>query len=189
MFDCVRSYAPLILSHFKIYRETTMITISVLFCILTIHFFGLDAAKILGVSWVPSRSHHEFFRPIWKELSLRGHEVTTITSIPITDENLTNLTEIDVSSIVEALKQIDVLRHYSRDNWIWDLVFFVKNVFDSFIEEMLSNHDVSALIHSNAQFDVIVVEAQHAAVYAFGERFQAPVVGKLNMYHPINEGF
>lgn len=155
-----------------------MTTISTLFYITSLQFIILDAAKILGVSWVPSRSHHELFRPIWEELSLRGHKLTAITATPVQDETLTNLTEIDVSCTFDARNRINVLKSYSADNWTWDIVLFVKNSFQVFVEAMLSNDDVQKLIKSDAEFDVIVVQALHPALYAFGERFNAPVVGK-----------
>ena len=52
-------------------------------------------ARILGVVPIPSYSHQIVYRPIWRELSLRGHQVVVMTTDPMKDPALTNLTEID----------------------------------------------------------------------------------------------
>lgn len=43
---------------------------------------------------------------------------------------------------------------------------------------MLKSKDVKALLSSNETFDVIVGEAHSPLIFAFGERFKTPVVGK-----------
>ncbi|KAF5306116.1 hypothetical protein FQA39_LY09094 [Lamprigera yunnana] len=45
----------------------------------------------------PTSSHQIAFRSIWMELLLRGHQITLITTDPINDPKLINLTEIDLS--------------------------------------------------------------------------------------------
>ncbi|KAF5275158.1 hypothetical protein FQA39_LY18665 [Lamprigera yunnana] len=64
---------------------------------MTMVCFG-GCANILAIMPTPSYSHQVPFQPIWKELSLRGHQVTTITTDPVKDPSLVNLKEIDLSS-------------------------------------------------------------------------------------------
>lgn len=163
------------------YFRNMMIIISLFVFLVSYHIIGNDAAKILAISWVPSDSHHKFFEPIWRELSFRGHQVTVITSRPMRDKTLMNITEIDVSSIFEVRDRIDAVKYYSKDNWSWNIQIFWKNLLESSMDTMLGNNDVKVLINSNAEFDLICVEAHHPIVYAFGERFRAPVVGECTI--------
>lgn len=64
-----------------------------------------ESANILGVIPTPSYSHHVSFQPVWRELSVRGHNVTIITANPMNDHELTNLTEIDISNIYECVER------------------------------------------------------------------------------------
>lgn len=155
-----------------------MISILTLFYISTFFITENHSAKILAINLIPSLSHIEFFRPIWKELSLRGHEVTVITPLPSRDQTLINITEIDVSCLFEVRESVDILKHYSNNNWVWNIQFFWKYLLENLVETMLSNAALKALLGSDEVFDLICVEAQHPVLYAFGERFKAPVVGK-----------
>lgn len=46
-----------------------------------------NAAKILAFLPLPILSHHIVFRPIFKELANRGHDLTLVTMIPVEDAN------------------------------------------------------------------------------------------------------
>lgn len=63
-----------------------------------------QCANILFVTSFPSHSHQVMFQPVWKELSLRGHNVIAITPNPLRDESLTNLTEVDISKLYEKIQ-------------------------------------------------------------------------------------
>lgn len=76
-----------------------MKVISILCALLTVS----QCANILFVTIFPNPSRQALFQPIWKELSLRGHNVVVITPNPLRDEKLTNLTEIDISKIYNLL--------------------------------------------------------------------------------------
>lgn len=150
--------------------------------LLSIVSFGVfaecNAAKILGISWYPATSHQMMFQPIWRELSLRGHQVTIITPVPMRDEALTNLTEIDVSFLFNAREKSNIISRIHTGSWIWNLVVSVKLVLTEYFDAMLENNDVKALINSNKTFDVVIGEPHSALIFAFGERFKAPVIGK-----------
>lgn len=74
------------------------------FCVVTVLQL-CEGAKILGIIPTPSYSHQLAFQPIWRELSLRGHNVTVITANPLNDPKLINLTEINISTVYDCIKR------------------------------------------------------------------------------------
>lgn len=139
---------------------------------------GCNAAKILGITWYPATSHQMMFHPIFRELSLKGHQVTVITPVPFRNRSLTNLTEIDVSFLFEVHRKSNFTWKLSAGSWIWDLVIYTKLIVQELFETMLESNEVQALIKSNENFDVVIGEAHSPLIYAFGQRFSAPVIGK-----------
>lgn len=57
-------------------------------------------AKILCIASVPTLSHNIFFRPIWKALADRGHDLTVLTT-NIMQEPYQNIKEIDLNYVYE----------------------------------------------------------------------------------------
>lgn len=63
-----------------------MRVIQKLICVFIIYFLMnnlSESARILCVFQMPAVSHHQVFQPIWKELSVRGHEVVVVTPLPL----------------------------------------------------------------------------------------------------------
>lgn len=141
------------------------------------YIYGVYGYNILGVCWFPSLSHQMIFQPIWRELSLRGHQITVITPVPLNDLTLTNLTELDVSFLFETLGHSDFIKNYSKDNWIWKSIIFVKYLKEELVVSMLQSGQIQKLIRSISEFDLVIVEPHHPLVFAFGERYKAPVIG------------
>lgn len=145
------------------------------------------SAKILGVFDIASVSHQVVFQPIWRELSLRGHQVTVLTPNPLKDPTLTNLTEIDLGSIYKIFNNLAKDFSLVFDHWqlarTWpETVYLV-------LEEMLANPEVSALINDTSkEFDVVLVENLTPGVSAFAARFKCPliVVASLGVLSPIH---
>ncbi|KAK5638205.1 hypothetical protein RI129_012500 [Pyrocoelia pectoralis] len=73
--------------------------------ILLLIISSANAARILGISPIPMYSHQLVFRTLWRELSLKGHQVTALTSHPLRDTALTNLTEIDM---IQSFKNLPI---------------------------------------------------------------------------------
>lgn len=70
------------------------------FILFTLFIFSVNnsiiicnTAKILAVTPMGSKSHHHFMQPIFKELALRGHQITLYTSVLI-GCNVSNIKEI-----------------------------------------------------------------------------------------------
>ncbi|KAK4872659.1 hypothetical protein RN001_014688 [Aquatica leii] len=146
----------------------------ILMVVLLLVFKFSDGARILGVVPIPSYSHQVTFRPIWKELSFRGHQVVTITTDPIKDPNLTNLTEIDIKSTYDIWNK-DVVK-ITNSNAIKSFVILLDKFYE--IEEHILSHDgVQNLIKNETEhFDVVIVEYGALTTLAFAERFKASLI-------------
>ncbi|XP_018335691.1 UDP-glucuronosyltransferase 2B7 isoform X1 [Agrilus planipennis] len=135
--------------------------------------------NILAVFFTPLDSYQKVFRPLWVELSLRGHNVTVITTDPVKNESLVNLTEIDVSYSCyrisdELALPNDNLRPEER----------VKlNVFGMSLpafEAQVQHHQIQDLLRdSSNRFDLVVMEMTSSPYYGFAYLFDVPWVGVL----------
>lgn len=158
---------------------------------LVVLFSVNDSARILGIFPTPSVSHQSVFQPVWKELSLRGHRLTVITPNPLKDASLKNLTEIDVSEAYEFQKKTDE-SIAKKLEWQETLeVAFIKNLPQ--YEIMLQHPEVQALLSNpNESFDAMIVEFIQPVFFAFGAKFNCPIIGitsianVLPMYDSLN---
>lgn len=130
---------------------------------------------------VPSYSHQVPFQPLWVALSQRGHKVVVVTTNPIKDPSLTNLTEIDFSSYYKIFKTIDYANLRFNSTWfditrgpLWDaLMELTKKTFE--------HPEVRKLYAPNSgeKFDVVLAELNVSpGLYALAHRFNAPLIGK-----------
>lgn len=144
------------------------------------------AARILGVIPTASLSHHLPFIPVWKGLLLRGHQVTLLTTNPINDPALKNLTEIDLSYSYEISKKynlIDVASDESKSSM--DMIEVLGKLFNETFHYQLSHPQVQKLLEDkNIKFDVALIESQLPIPLAFGWRFNCPVIGITSMEAP-----
>lgn len=136
------------------------------------------SAKILGVFNIPSVSHQIVYQPLWKELSLRGHEVTVITPNPLKDPTLTNLTEIDLSFMYDT-EDHQISEDVSKGIDHWE---FMKLVFElstgEYTEGFLRHKEVHALINDTSkEFNVVIAEYMLTFTGAFAVRFKCPLIG------------
>ncbi|XP_018561507.1 UDP-glucuronosyltransferase 2B7 [Anoplophora glabripennis] len=131
-------------------------------------------ANILAILPSPSYSHQIAYTHIWKELSLRGHKVTLITTDPVKDPKLTNLTEIDMKSTYELMGK---LSNISKSAFtMWNVYRTVQNFLNSVAEAQLSHAEVQSLIHNKSHFDVVLVEFIYVEFLAFAEIYDCPKI-------------
>ena len=134
-------------------------------------------SNILAVFFFPSVSHQLVFQLIWKELSLRGHNVTVVTTDPLNDSSLTNLTEISVRVAYDILKQTKIHDVYSKDSNVFQRLFSGYRFMDSIVEAELNTSMFKQLIADQSNhFDLVLVEGLHPVMYALAGRFKAPVI-------------
>lgn len=144
-----------------------------------------DCARILAIVPTPSYSHQTAFRHIWKELSLRGHQVTLLTTDPINDKKLTNLTEIDLHFTYGLLNEkyniVNLIDAAQNDNLKFIRMFTSMSA--SVLQAELLHPQVQKLIKNedNQQFDLVLAEFFHPTMYAFAELYKCPFIGISSM--------
>lgn len=148
--------------------------------ILSFVLRNIHCAKILGVFPIPSISHQRSFSAVGKALSLKGHEVTMITTNPLKDKSLTNLTEIDISKMYDLVAEQPFTETLSSKLSLKTLVFNLRGLFNELSDAILSTEAVKDLIKSDRHFDLVIAESHVVPLFAFGARFKAPLIGKLN---------
>ncbi|KAF5287659.1 hypothetical protein FQR65_LT12188 [Abscondita terminalis] len=160
--------------------------------VIVVIFFTInhksDSARILGVIPTPSYSHQVWLQPLWKELSLRGHQLTVLTTNPMNEPNLTNLTEIDTSFSYNVLTD-NLLEIINTQNPFKIIELNVK-VFSKVIDKQLEHPEVKKLINDpNEKFDLLITEMSGFAPMAFSKRFKCPfiVVFPVNGFNEFHE--
>ncbi|EFA01500.1 Ecdysteroid UDP-glucosyltransferase-like Protein [Tribolium castaneum] len=148
----------------------------VLLCALVSSSHG---ARILGVFMTPSYSHQVVFQPIWKELSLRGHQVTVLTPNPINDPSLTNLTEIDLSFSYKTWDNYSIATLGTKEHSTSEEVKKLSEAYLAVSEVQLSHPAVQEFLQNNTkyQFDLILVEFLWPIMYGFKDIYKCPMVG------------
>ncbi|KAG5874354.1 hypothetical protein JTB14_022347 [Gonioctena quinquepunctata] len=144
--------------------------------------FGVSVAKcanILAIVPAPFYSHQIAFQEIWKELSRRGHQVTLITTVPIDEPDLVNLTVIDMSRSYKLLTEkytISKTAENILNMWNWYDIFAKIN--RDAAEEQLSSVELQDLIHRhhNYHFDLVLVESYFPEFLTFAKIYDCPSV-------------
>lgn len=145
-----------------------------LFLILLV--YNVDSAKILGVSTIASVSHQIVFQPIWRELSLRGHEVTVLSTNPLNDPSLANLTEIDLSFMYKVTESFKGDLSKGMDHW--KLIERFGTTFTKIRAKIFSSEAVQDLIKDDSKsYDVVIAEMMDPTTYAFAAKFKCPIIG------------
>lgn len=132
-------------------------------------------AKILGIFNMPSISHQIVFQPIWKELSLRGHEVVIATPNPLNDPTLVNLTEISLEFLHSRTEDLRLELSEGMDHWKINSAFvpFVADI----TKQIFDNNKIQELLNGNETFDVVLVEALFPTPAVFAAKYKCPIVG------------
>ncbi|KAK5638207.1 hypothetical protein RI129_012502 [Pyrocoelia pectoralis] len=144
---------------------------------------GVNGARILGIIPSPCYSHQAAFHQLWRELSLRGHQVTTITTHPLCDPTLTNLTEIDPTQFFENGTDLNVPRIVMATQVNIALGFreYFEQMAD-IMDKQFSCPPVKRLIDDpDAKFDLVMGEYFFGGVFAFAKRFGCPSIGIISL--------
>lgn len=152
-------------------------------CFLCIVTPFLEAARILAIIPVPSYSHQVAFQSLWTALSRRGHELVVLTTDPVNDPSITNLTEIDLHDNYNTLKGANHVKGMEQYTWI----ALERNIFFSIghtLTENIYKHSEVRKMYapdSDQKFDVVIVEiVKTPGLYPLAHRFNAPLIGKSN---------
>lgn len=139
----------------------------------------VTGARILAVIPTPSYSHQIVFRPLWKQLSLRGHHVTLLTTDPMNDSSLMNLTEIDLNFAYDLWHTKHNIAKIIQDyqgNFLKVADLYIEMMND-IMDQELQHSEVQKLIHGDVKYDLVMVEYIFPTMIAFSQRFKCPFIG------------
>lgn len=141
-----------------------------------------NCAKILFVVPSKSFSHQMYFRPILHELLNRGHEIVYLTTHPINQPTLSNLTEINLDS-KRKLKIPDHRQFNMYTENQFPFLNYMKNMIETGIDIAFEHSSVLDLVanRSNYHFDIVVMEWIVIPYIAFSKLFNCPVVGMISV--------
>ncbi|KAJ9582123.1 hypothetical protein L9F63_003537, partial [Diploptera punctata] len=172
--DCVElCYGFLLFEIFKctysIYRQKSVLR-------GTIQGIVISGARILALFPYVGKSHFDMFEPYVKELASRGHQVVVVSHFP-QESPIKNLRDISlVGSVdIDSVNRINV-------NDVLGATFFktveeeLKELTES-CNKTLSFHTVQEFMHSNENFDVVIVETFNTDCFIpFAHKFKAPLI-------------
>ncbi|KAJ8980326.1 hypothetical protein NQ317_008034 [Molorchus minor] len=132
---------------------------------------------------MPSVSHQCVFQSLWKELSLRGHEVTVITPNPLRDPSLTNLTEIDVSYMYEIMQRHGFQYFMSKELPVHTKIRRIFNLNYELAEAIFKNEKLLQIYNgSTVNFDLIIAQTYVSPIlYTLSAKLNVPIIGISSM--------
>ncbi|CAG9840626.1 unnamed protein product [Diabrotica balteata] len=142
-----------------------------------------QCVRILGIFPTPSYSHQLVFQPLWKELSLRGHNVTVITTHSLVDPNLTNLTEIDISFTYNLLSKYGWPNAYINLPSTLHKLEYMCNFGNNLSTEILEYGPVQNILDQHHGFDLVMLQLStttNLLLYSLAFKYHAPIVDSLN---------
>lgn len=123
----------------------------------------------------PSISHHMVFRPIYRELSIRGHDVTVVTPCPLEDPDLVNLSVIDLN---ETERERNLTKGFSSSSSTFSKINYAHRLCNEVVMDHLDNKKFQMLLNSGRQFDIVLVQALGPLPLAVAAKFKVPIVCK-----------
>lgn len=139
-----------------------------------------ECARILAVAPLPSYSHQVAFRPIWKELSLRGHSVTVVTTDPSNDSSLKNLTEIDIHDETYRIWRdsgiVPIMQNKNTQLNPFATAGLFIDLFSNLTKAVLENEGVKMLLNENITFDLVMTEPFLPAGLGFVDIYKSKLI-------------
>ncbi|XP_020300263.1 UDP-glucuronosyltransferase-like [Pseudomyrmex gracilis] len=167
-----------------------MTTIRTVTCYITCYLCittSIEAARILAIIPIPSYSHQIPYRPIWITLSQRGHEVVLLTTDPINDPSLTNLTEINFNHTYEFFEEYNVnfVNYlYNAYSWLDTAREYIWPMGHGLTKTIYEHPQVRKMYAPNSgeKFDLIIIEnLLTPGLYGLAHRFNAPLIGGASL--------
>lgn len=162
-----------------------MFKFHVTFLVVLIILISTHGANILAYIPTPALSHQSPFQPLWRELSLRGHNVMVLTTHPIRDRSLTNLTEIDLSFSIEIFKKWRIFERLIEGMGLDETMNVVKAMMIDTTTNQFQHDEVQKLLLGNRQFDVILAEPHFPTILGFVWKFKCPWIGISSLDAPL----
>ncbi|XP_063914602.1 UDP-glycosyltransferase UGT5-like [Zophobas morio] len=122
---------------------------------------------------IASHSHQVVYQPVWRELSLRGHQVTVFTPNPLKNATLTNLTEIDMSSTYDIWRQDYIGEKLAKERYMAAAEYWMMTKIEEITEECFKKVQT---MFEHTDFDLVIVESFDPLVYSLGCKFRVPFI-------------
>ncbi|XP_011193322.2 UDP-glucosyltransferase 2 [Zeugodacus cucurbitae] len=138
---------------------------------------SLESAKILAVFPFTGPSQYICVQSYLRTLASRGHEITSVSAFPQKTplKNFRDITlQIEQShhdeSVINAIGEMSESK-LDQMKMVKDYILLTSLV-------ILKNEEFQKLLHSNEQFDLIIIEVFcQDSLYALGHHFKAPMIG------------
>lgn len=141
----------------------------------------VSSANILGIFLAPSFSHQRSFQPIYRELALRGHNVTVVTPHPLKDKTIPNLIEIDIQNVsYTALMKHNVTKSSIYEDSS-DITPFVYLLIDLMNAQLPSPQFQELLRQDLTKYDLLIGEVMSPAVFPIMDLCNCPMIGMTSM--------
>ncbi|CAG9762209.1 unnamed protein product [Ceutorhynchus assimilis] len=143
-----------------------------------------QSGRILCIYQMPAVSHQATFKPISRELSLRGHEVIVVTPHPINDPRFVNLTEIDTSGpTYEIIHRHGFEFFMSKELPVQSKIPKIFRMYNEFAHAILGNEEFRKIYTDESQkFDLIISQIYVSPImYALSAKLKAPIIGVSSM--------
>lgn len=140
--------------------------------------FG-ESARILGIFPTPSISHQIVFHALVRDLAVRGHHLTVLTTDTMNIDN-PNVTEINIHDSYEVCKDINFVDLKESGNDEATVMSAFMPVLFKVVDKQLSHPAVKNIITKahNETFDVVIIEQLiFPSTLAFAEIYDCPVIG------------
>lgn len=150
----------------------------------------VECANILGIFATPSISHQTVFHALVKELAVRGHKLTILTTDLIKLEN-SNVTQIDLHNTTYDIRR-KLFNFVKFKESKMSEINFIKTFYNlqiHYMDAQLSHSNVKSLIkdRSKYDFDVVIFEHLNYLTYlAFAELYDCPAIGFVSL-DPFNQ--
>lgn len=163
-----------------------MLLLGTCFCLLVSSVCG---SKILAWFTCPAVSHQSAFQPIWKELSLRGHQVTVITPNPLNEIDLVNLTEIDIGFTYQVWKEIDISNMRRELSNAFSTLYYFHKVHERSIEMSMKIDAVQNILKKDpGYFDLILIESHSPILFGLKHKLKSTLIAisSLGFFNHLN---
>ncbi|KAI4487472.1 hypothetical protein M0804_005621 [Polistes exclamans] len=155
--------------------------IATIVTVLLIHNIGFtSSARILAIMPTPSYSHQIVYHSIFRNLNLRGHHITLVTTDLLPDRNLKNFTQIDISHTYQLKKSLNFLETRHEYSWLEIIGVLLFEITEKLCILIFEHPDFKKIYapDSYEKFDLVMVEVIWTPAFsALGHRFKAPLIG------------
>lgn len=142
-------------------------------------------ANILGITSFPLLSHQTPFQPLWRELSLRGHKVTVLTSHPVRDLALINLTEIDLSFSTQVAHKLRIFENFINGVNLFESAQLINKFMKDVISVQLESEELQTLVTPNQKFDIVLLDVNMPVYLGFVWKFNCSWIGISSLDAPM----